>query len=259
MALAEILQEIKKLKPFAEENLDGGSMETLAARRGRKIQSLEQIRQLRTAYRREINRNSLFIVVTGSSRDAFAKIALEELGVFTSNPESLYRDLAARVSPELYMGKETLANLFDVLGRHLEDKALELDIVGYPMLRFQDKYRTAVNNTEDFVSLVKRSINDQIGAEISGINAISSIIDTAISREHTAKTTSITLPTSDETLVTELMRDLGRLTPKVFLVVAGKSSKAMRSVDGAIFVKEPNIESVTEALKEIKSNLRKGE
>jgi hypothetical protein len=259
MALAEILQEIKTLKPLAEENLDGGPLETLAARRGRKFQSLERIRQLKTAYQRELGRSSLFIVVTGSAKDAFAKIGQEDLGLFVSNPDSIYSDLAARVSPELYMGKETISNLFDVLGRCLEDKALELDIIGYPMLRYQEKYRTTIASTEDFVNLIKRSVNDQVGAEIAGINAVRAVVDTAITRDHSAKTTSILLPTSDETLVIELMRDLGRLTPKVFLVVAGKSSKTMRGIDGAISVKEPSMESVTAALKEIKGYMKKGE
>lgn len=259
MALAEILQEIKTLKPFAEESLEGGPIETLAARRGRKFQSLERLNQLRIAYTREMNRSSLFIVVTGSARDAFVKIGFEDLGVFTANPEEIYVDLAQRVTPELYMGRETISNLFEVLGRYLEDKALELDIVGYPMLRFEDKYRQTIHSPTDFVTLVKRSINDQIGAEISGINAIKSIVDTAISREHASKTTSIMLPTGDETLVTELMRDLGRLTPKVFLVIAGKSSKAIRGIEGSISVKEPTIESVTAALKEIKGYIKKGE
>jgi hypothetical protein len=229
----------------------------MAARRGRKFQSLEKIRQLRTAYNREINRNSLFIVVTGSAREEFAKIATE-VGVFTANPESFYEDVAKRVSPELYLGKETLSNLFEVVGRHLEDKAMELDIIGYPMLRFQDKYRVAVNSTTDFVTLLKRSINDQIGAEITGINAIRSIVDEAITRDHSAKTTSITLPTGDEILAQELLRDLGRLTPKVFLVVAGKSSKAMRDVEGSISVKTATMDSVTETLTKIRGQLKHG-
>lgn len=258
MALAEILQEIKSVKYFAEESLDGGPIETLAARRGRKFQSMERLNQLKTLYTRELNRSSLFIVTTGSAREDFAKVA-SEMGVFVADPEGIYVDLARRVSPDLYQGRETVSNLFEVVGRCLEDKALELDIVGYPMLRFSDKYRQTIHSFDDFVGIVKRSINEQVGAEISGINAIRSIIDTAISREHTAKTTSIVLPTADEALVGELMRDLGRLTPKVFLVIAGKSSKGMRSVDGALSIKEPSVESVTEILKEIRGSLRKGE
>jgi hypothetical protein len=256
MALAEILKEIQTVKPFAEESLEGAPIETLGARRGRKFQSLERLRQLKTQYSRELGRSALFIVVTGSAREEFTSIA-NSLGLFSSNPEDIYMDLAKRVSPELYLGKETMVHLFDVLGRYLEDKAMELDIIGYPMLRFDEKYRSVIRNTEDFVTTIKRAINDQIGAEIAGINAVRSVVDTAISRSHDAKTTSIVLPTQDSVLVNELMRDLGRLTPKVFLVVAGKSTKAMRGIEGALSVKEPSKESVTEILKEIKNSIKK--
>jgi hypothetical protein len=83
------------------------------------------------------------------------------------------------------------------------------------------------------------------------------VADTAIERDHSAKTTSIVLSTADEVLVTELMRDLGRLSPRVFLVVAGKTSKAIRAIDGALSVKEPTNESVAGVLKEIKNSIRK--
>jgi hypothetical protein len=256
MALAEILKEIKTVQPFADESLENGPMETLNARRGRKVQSLERLRQLKGEYTRELSRSSLFLVVTGTGREEFCKLA-NEVGLFTADPESIYRELAAQVSPELYLGKETLVNLFDVLGRCLETKAIELDIIGYPMLRYSEKYRKVVASTGDFVNLITRAINDQVGAEIAGICAIRSVADVAIGREHAAKTTSILLPTGDEQLVTELVRDLERLTPRVFMVVAGKASKSMRGIDGALFVREPTKESVTDVLKEIKSSIKK--
>lgn len=257
MALAEIIKEIQTVKPLAEEALESGPMETLNARRGRKVQSLERLRQLKTAYTRELGRSALFIVVTGAAREDFVKVGHDELGLFKADPEEIYRDLASRITPELYLGKETLVNLFDVLGRHLEDKALELDIIGYPMLRFDDKYRRTVHNTEEFTKLITRAINDQIGAEISGISAIKSVSDVAIGRGHGAKTTSIMLSTGDETLVSELMRDLERLTTKVFLVAAGKTSKAVKSIEGVLTVKEVTGESVAGVLKEIKNSIKK--
>jgi hypothetical protein len=256
MTLAEIVKEIKEIKPFADEKLDGGPVETLNARRGRKLQSMERMRQLVTTYTRELGKSSLFIVVTGSARDEFTKLAAE-VGIFTANSESIYKDLVSRISPELYMGKETMVNLFDVLGRCLEDKALELDIIGYPMLRYEEKYRVAVHNKEDFTKLIKRVINDQIGAEIAGISAIQTVAKEAMEKEHSAKTTSIILPTSDDTLAIELMRDLGRLSPRVFMIAAGKVPKSIKGFSGVVSVKEPTMDSVTAALKEIKSSLNK--
>lgn len=87
MSLEQILKEIKEVKPFAEGDAEDGPIETLAGRRGRKVQATERLKQLKRQYIRD---------------------------------------------------------LFDVLGRYLEDKANELDISEYPQLIFKDRYTSEI-------------------------------------------------------------------------------------------------------------------
>lgn len=257
MSLEKVLEQIKTVKPVANEDVDSGPAETLAGRRGRKRQAQDTLKRLREEYANELLRGSLFILVTGAARDEFSSAASESFGCFASDPESFYRELADRVSPVLYNGKEGTAGLFDVVGRHLEDKALEIGILGYPQMIFKQHYNRHIATKDDFVGLLKQAINEQVGGEIVGIHAVRSVVDTAIEKGHSAKVTPIVLNTSDDKLAIELLSALERLTPRVFLVVAGEASKQLKSVDGAIVLNDGEKETVKKVLKTIKGSLKK--
>jgi hypothetical protein len=107
--------------------------------------------------------------VAGSAKDQFAEIAKNEFKCFTADPEGFYKDLADRLPVTLYNQKTPPSNLFDIMGRHLEDKAQEMQIVGYPQMVFHSKYQKACNGKEDFKNLIKEAINDQVGSEIAGL------------------------------------------------------------------------------------------
>lgn len=257
MSLNQVLTEIKSLKSFAEEDTTTGPMETLNARRGRKNQAIERLKQLKRQYSKDLLRSAVFIVSAGVGRDNFAQIAVEKYECFSADPDTFYKDLAGRVPPALYLGKEGVSNIFDVLGRHLEDKMGELDIREYNMLLFKAGYATTLTSAEQFKELVTRAVNQQIGAEIAGIQAVASLVDEAIEKDHSKSTTPIVLTTGDEQLALELVKDLSRLTPRVFLTVTGKSSRTLKSVDGALIMKEANEESVEKTLTTIRNNLKK--
>lgn len=257
MSLTQVLDEIKTLKQFAEEDVQSGPMETLNARRGRKNQAIERLKLLKREYSKDLLRSAVFIVAAGAGRNEFATLAVEKFGCFSTDPDTFYADLAGRVPPTLYLGREGVSNIFDVLGRHLEDKMGELDINEYNQLLFKANYSGTLNSQDQYKTLVTRAVNAQIGAEIAGIQAVASLVDEAIKREHAEKITPILLTTGDNQLAMELMKDLERLTPRVFLTVTGKSSKAMKSVDGVLLMSEANEESVQQTLTEIRNNLKK--
>lgn len=260
MSLSNVLEQIKKLTPVALENLDEGPIETMTGRRGRKKNAQEQLKTLREEYTKDLLRSAMFILTIGSEREAFDKAAAESyesFGCFSTNPENFYRDLAARVAPALYSGKESVSSLFDVLGRHLEDKAMELGVIGYPQLRFKQEYRQTIKTEEEFVQLVKTAINDQVGGELAGYHAILSLTDRAISLSHAKPSTPVILSTGDEKLVTDLSVALKRITPKVFIVVAGEASDSVKSLTGAIQVQEVTAKTVGSTLKGIRAQLKK--
>jgi hypothetical protein len=257
MSLAKVLEEINSIRPILEEDTDSGPAETLSGRRGRQRQAVEQMKRLKELYVQNLLRSSVFILVTGASRQEFTDTASQKFGCFSADPEGFYRDLASRIPNSLYVGKESAASLFDIVGRHLEDKAGELGVIGYPQLIFKASYSRAINSQEDFVGLLKTAINEQVGGEFVGLHTVRSLADSAIETGHSAPVTPIVLGTDDTKLAMDLVQALDRLTPRVFLVVAGKASKKLMSADGAVVLKNVNEETVEQALTEIRSKLKK--
>lgn len=257
MSLSKTLEEIKKYQVHANENLDEGPRATLSGRRGRQAQAKEQIKNLREEYIGKLMRSTAFIIVTGSGRDAFSSVATEEFNCFNADPEAFYKELSSKIPAVLYSGKPVYSSTFDVLGRHLEDKANELGIVGYPMLVFKQQYSKMVNNLEEFTSVVKQAINEQVGSEIAGITAVRSVVDGAIAKGHSAKITPIVLNTSDDKLAVDLLENLGKLGSRAFLIVAGKATKALKAIEGAILVKEASKETVEQALTLVSNSVKR--
>lgn len=257
MSLTRVLEEIKQYQVYADEDVDSGPSETMSGRRGRKMQAQESIKRLKRDYGKDLMASSLFILISGANRDAFTSTAIENFGCFAADPEGFYRELADSVAPVLYENKMPSSSMFDVLGRHLEDKALEMDIVGYPQLLFRQQYLQNITSKESFVSLVKTAINEQVGGEVAGIHAVRAIVDSAIARSHSARVTPIVMGTKDDQLVVELFHSLKRLTPNVFLVVAGKAPRFIKNLSGALVIKEATPQSVEETLTTIKNSVRK--
>lgn len=256
MSLQTVLAEIKKVKVFADEDTSTGEAATLNARRGRKNQAIEQLKRLKRDYKQELLQNTVFIIATGNDREEFAKTSAE-LGLFVADPEAFYKDLASRVPEVLYKGKEGVSNIFDVLGRHLEDKMMELDINEYNQLLFKAQYAQKIEDVNDFAQLIKKAINDQIGSEIAGVQAIDSLVDEAIERSHADRYTPVVLTTNDEGFALQLSRDLERLTTRVFVAVSGEGNETLKNLDGALVLSEVSKESVKAAIKVMRKNLRK--
>ena len=255
MSLSNILKEMEINRANAEMDVSMGSPETYGGRIGLKKAATETLKRLRLQYRSELTGSAIFILVTGSNKDLFSEIASQEkFECFSADPEDFYKDLASRINPSLF-GRESIRHLFNIAGNLLEDKAMELDIASYPMLMFNDKYNTAVSNAEEFARVLKAAVNDQVGSEIVGINAINSIVDKAISKGHSASVTPVILNTSDEKFALDLQNNLKRLTTKVFLVVAGKASKTVTGTKEALVVKNVTEESVAEALSSIRNKI----
>lgn len=262
MSLSKVLEEIKKTKPFAEEDVETGPIETLNGRRGRKNQAIERMKTLKFEYQQDLRQSAVFIVVVGDKRNEFTSTAVESFKCFSTDPELFYEDLASRIPDVLWKGKESVSNLFDILGRHLEDKARELGITEYPQMTFKQQYRAHISSKEDLVSLVKRAINEQVGSEVVGIQTVYTLTDTAINNDHGAKITPIVLNTADSFLALELESTLRRLNPRgVFLVVAGKKPRIANGsrvfLDDTILVKDPSKEEVEKVLTDISTSVKK--
>jgi hypothetical protein len=257
MSLSTLLEQIKIQQPLADENVDEGPRETMPGRRGRKSRAIEEVKQLKENYANELRRTAAFVVVTGDKRNEFVSIANEHYKTFSTDPDTFYTDLVNRIPAGLYLGKESLPNMFDVVGRYLEDKMLEFVGQGvreYNQLIFRQHYSQSVTSRADFQKVIKQALVEQVGAEVVGIQAVHTLTNEAIARNHTAKYAPILLPTGDEKFALTLARDLDKISDKVFVVVAGETTSQMTL---AYRVNEPNNDSVKKALKNISNQLKK--
>lgn len=257
MNLVDILTKIKEVKILADENVESGPMETLNARRGRQRQASEELSRLRQAYTNELMRTAAFIVVVGDKREEFSSLAVDNFKCFSADPDEYFKDLVNRIPKSLYLGKESVANIFDVLGRHIEEKAHALDIVAYPQLLFKQEYQQSLRNEDDFLKVVRQAVTDQMGGEIVGIQAAHTLTKKAIESGNSAKFTPIVLTTEYEKFGLKIAADLERISTRVFLVRAGET-KIMPG-DGLydVALDEVTKEEVKKVLKNISNSLKK--
>lgn len=251
MSLQQLVEKIKANKVLADEDVETGAPETLNARRGRQRQAVEQLKLLRTQYAQELMRSVVFILAVGSDSKELADALEKDYGVLKADPELFYTELASRVNPQLYKGRESTSSMFDTLSSHLEDVALKLGIVGYPQLIFKASYRRMLNDENDFRELVKLAINDQVGSEIVGIQAVQAVTDTAIEKGHADRVTPIVLSLDDPNLAVSLLDTLRRLTPNVAMVTVGKAPKGFkeRSINTLKNVNQENVEYTLNLIK----------
>lgn len=265
MSLQTILKDIELNREFAEMNAELGPETTRVGRMGQKRNAVENIKRLKAQYRKELMTSTLFIIVTGSARNHFADMATgETFGCLANDPDSIYTELASKIDTRLY-GRESTKNLFNIITNLLQDKALDLDIQSYNGLMFNERYNTTVTTAEELVPVLRRAVNEQVGSEIVGINAIFSIVDEAIKKQHSAIVTPVILCTEDESFARDLLRNLKShrgadgvnrgLTQNVFLVGAGKVSKELKDSGASIFVKQITEDSVGEVLADIRAKV----
>lgn len=257
MSLQKIVEDIKNTQKIANDDLSSAPIETLSGRRGRKNQAIEKLKQLKREYKNNLLKSSAFILVVGPNNKEYANLTESDFGLFQADPEAFYKDLAKRVPKVLYTNKVDVHNVFDVLGRHLEDKMSELDINEYNQLLYKSTGARVIKTEDDLKESVKRAVNDQIGAEIVGIQAVESILDRAIEKGHSDKITPIVMAVSDDKLVAELKKDLPRLTKKIFMVYAGEVPEGSGLKADIIQVSDNNKKSVEKSLSIIKKSLKK--
>ena len=257
MSLSTILQEIEKTKPIAELDLTLGNENTFRGREGMKRAAIDKLEQLKTDYKKALVESTFFIILTGANRTLFNEVASNpDFECFSVDPDNFYNDLSSRVDEKLF-GRESTKYLFNIANNALYDKALEIGISRNSLteIKFDERYNTAVKNHQELANLLKLAVNQQIGSEIVGLDALSSIVNKALEKKHASSITAVLLNTGDENFALDLQKNLTRLKTKTFIVVAGKASKTLQNLPGAFHVKNVTEESVGETLKLIRNKI----
>jgi hypothetical protein len=254
-SLKELGESIKKAQTVATSD-PGTDVNVRRMRLGNIMQAKEQLRLLNQEYRKALISRAAFAIVSGSQADKFAKLAEEEFSCFSVNVEDFYAEMTDKVPAALYQGVSSSQNLFEHIGAALEDKARDLDIISFPALIFESKFKKMINNKEEMVKLAKTAINDKIGGEIVGLDALQKITQKVIDSGLSGKTIPVVLVVEDSSLVEELAKGLKRsLSRNTFIIsTGGKIDKKLKDVSLDV-IKSVDTESVEKSLLKMKENL----
>lgn len=258
MSLKHIIDTIKAKKDIIALEKDIISIEDPTAQRmkiGHVKRAKEDLKQLFMDYRKELQSRAAFIVVAGDKSDKFSKLAESSFGCFTVNAEDFYRDIADQVPEIVYKGKSANQSLFEHLMARFEDRALNIDIIGYTPMLFESKYRKILPDKESMIALFKIAFNDKVGSEVVGLDAIDRVAEKAINEDFAGKTVPIILHTKDQVLISDLLTNLGKVTNNVFLITAGDVLEEKLLLKSTASVKNINKKQVEESLIKVKDLL----
>jgi len=245
LSLKELGKEIKKQQEIADSD-PGSEPNTRRMRLGNIAQAKEKLQGLRLEFRKNILANAIFVVVTGKDAKKFSTVAEKSCGCFAVNAEDFYTDLIKGVPEALYVNKTSSGNLLEFISSNLEDKARSLDVVSYPGISMESKYKKVLKDEKDLLALTKIVINEKVGSEMVGIDAADRITAKVLKSKGSGKKIPIVIVVNDSSMVEEIAKGLKRsLTRKTFIITAGKDSDEKMlniSFDTLTEVNEENVE-----------------
>ena len=228
--LKQLSEEIKKQTAIANSD-PGQDPQTRRIRQGNIMQAKEQLKDLRLNYRKQLLNSAIFLIVTGDQSQKFAETAEDKYSCFSVNAEDFYNELISKVPTVLYENKISSGNLFDHISTALEDKARAMDIVSYPALIFESKYKKQLKDKKDLLALTKSAINDKVGSEMVAIDAMDKIAEKVMNSDLSGKTVPVVLYTTDSSQIEELAKGIKRsLTRNTFIISTGEVDEKTKNV-----------------------------
>jgi hypothetical protein len=255
--IKELVKLIETTKIVASSD-PGNNQANYRVKLGKINKAKRDLEALFLEYRKVIQQNSVFIILTGSraQMNRFTDIATEKFDCLTSNADDFYTKIADEIDPKLYIDKESSPALFDVMSSIFEDFALDLDIIGYPQLIFEYKYKRLLTSKKDLIDLIKDAFNDKIGAELVGLFTIDSVSRIAVNQKFDKDVCPIVLESHDQKLALELFNKLKNLTPNVFMVATGTNRVDENIINNSVAtMKKALIDDVKAALIEISAKV----
>jgi hypothetical protein len=258
MSLNKIVEDIKKNKVLAEEQIDEDSdPRTLRGRLGRKNSAKEKLKLLYRDYKKTLVNKMAMLLVTGNKAEEFCEIAQAEGNMFLALADNLYEDISSRIpEPVIKRGMKTAA-IIDILGRHLEDKATELDIASYPAIVYKSKYDKKVENSKDMLELTKILVNSEVGSELVGYDVLEQVSRQAVNDMFDGKILPVVVLLKDDSIVNDVIEGLKKIGV-VSAVLAGEGNAPKNSSKVSDVTKE-QVFSVLKKMQKQVSSKSKGE
>jgi len=254
--LREVMQQIVDKKKVAESKADEITNPHLRrATLGNIKRAKEDLQDLFEEYRDLVRLNCAFILVTGGQSTQFATIAKEEFQCFTLTGSDFYENLLSGISPRMYDNQSSGSALFDVVGTAFENMALDMGIIGYPPLIFEQKFKKILKNKEDALEVITAAFNKKVGAEVIGYYSVDKVASQAIESNFEGTVIPIVIHSEDSELIKEFASKFRTLTKNVFVVSTGAKPDKDIKMCSIAHMKSVKTEIVEQTLKTIRENL----
>jgi hypothetical protein len=147
----------------------------------------------------------------------------------------------------------------DILTRHFTDIASDSDVLEFPQILYKNSRGFAIKNEEDLKRLIKMAVNESVGPEMATIFNLKKIADKAIDMEFNGEKAflPVLFVVSDGAIVDQIIKGQKNLSLTSYLLTSGEVSNKVKTKALAA-VESVTKESVSNALKAVKSNLKKG-
>lgn len=254
--LKSLMSKIIETKRLAKTNADDAlNAHVRRALMGNIKRAKEDLNTLFEEYRNLVKLNCAFILVTGSQSDKFAEIARDEFQCFELTGNSFYEDLISEISPRMYENQTSGPALFDMVGTAFENIALNMGIIGYPPLIFEQQFKKMLTNKEQMLNIIRDAFNKKIGSEVVGYYALDKVAYQAIDCEFEGKIVPIIVHSKDIDLIKEFAIKFRTLTKDVFIVSTGVGIKKDVKDNSISYIKSVDSAKVEETLKSIREKL----
>jgi hypothetical protein len=222
------------------------------------MRAKENLKGLYYTYKNELQKRIIFIMVNGKSSKKFAETFLDSgLSGASFSAEEFYTNIIDRIAPEVYTNKSLSNSMVEIIGAHLEDRAMEIGVNGYPALLYKSEYAAHINNKEELVDVFAKMLNEQVGGEFVGVDYLDQATSKAVKEEFTGKVLPIIVHSQNNELLNSLAKDFyERLTPNVFTVTAGIAPKEISEQSLTTVTGKITKTSITNTIKSIKAAMQ---
>lgn len=248
-SLKEIMGDIQKNKAIASTPLSN-DVNVHRMQKGNISQAKEKLNELYMQYRKAVMTHSLFMVVVGSSAKKFAVESQKSFSTYSFDADDMYVSIANQIPEMLYKNKLASRALFDHIMARFEERARQIDIIGYTPILFKQEYKRTLKDKSELISLMREAFAKTVGNEVVGLDAIEKASTIAVNEGFEGKVVPIILHTNDLDFAKGLTKDLNRISPHVLIIKAGKTSEDMTTDLTIKTINEKNLQELFLQIKE---------
>lgn len=240
--ITDIIQEVRKNQVLAKKEIIQDPR-TINTQLGNIKRAEENISQLFTQLRSEVQKNLVLILVTGKHAKEFTELAEQNIACFGFEAEGVYKLISNEIH-DSFLGKPASPSIVDIAMGVMSDLSHEVGIVGYNFPRFQANDSVQLNTREDLEKLIQKIFVREVGAELVTLKAVHDTTKKILDSEFAGRKVPVLLHSQDKDLLQAIAEGSKGLTKNILSVNV---------------TKKPTIESVEEKLLELSKKAMQGE